>query len=207
MNGIYAIPEFNDKFVEENLADFAEGYKNTAEEYRRYLTDTKFDQNLESALKTYISDNVKANSYPKEYLQRTKEITRYMDEQYYAQMVSLYQQMGYPNPYADFYAYAEAKDDVDYERVLEGKAKDTVRDDMAYQLFYQNAGLTISDDDYSAYLESTGMTEETNGKGYIMQQLMHDKVIDDLKTKVGTKTVPAEDAAAAATGATAAAAE
>ena len=36
---------------------------------------------------------------------------------------------------------------------------------------------------------------------------MHDKVIDDLKTKVGTKTVPAEDAAAAATGATAAAAE
>jgi ribosomal protein L12E/L44/L45/RPP1/RPP2 len=78
---------------------------------------------------------------------------------------------------------------------------------MAYQLFYQNAGLTISDDDYSAYLESTGMTEETNGKGYIMQQLMHDKVIDDLKTKVGTKTVPAEDAAAAATGATAAAAE
>ena len=207
VNGIYSVPEFNDKFVEENLADFAEGYKNTAEEYRRYLTDTKFDQNLESALKTYISDNVKANSYPKEYLQRTKEITRYMDEQYYAQMVSLYQQMGYPNPYADFYAYAEAKDDVDYERVLEGKAKDTVRDDMAYQLFYQNAGLTISDDDYSAYLESTGMTEETNGKGYIMQQLMHDKVIDDLKTKVGTKTVPAEDAAAAATGATAAAAE
>ena len=207
VNGIYSVPEFNDKFVEENLADFAEGYKNTAEEYRRYLTDTKFDQNLESALKTYISDNVKANSYPKEYLQRTKEITRYMDEQYYAQMVSLYQQMGYPNPYADFYAYAEAKDDVDYERVLEAKAKDTVRDDMAYQLFYQNAGLTISDDDYSAYLESTGMTEETNGKGYIMQQLMHDKVIDDLKTKVGTKTVPAEDAAAAATGATAAAAE
>ncbi|MBR4764491.1 MAG: FKBP-type peptidyl-prolyl cis-trans isomerase [Lachnospiraceae bacterium] len=207
VNGIYSVPEFNDKFVEENLADFAEGYKNTAEEYRRYLTDTKFDQNLESALKTYISDNVKANSYPKEYLQRTKEITRYMDEQSYAQMVSLYQQMGYPNPYADFYAYAEAKDDVDYERVLEAKAKDTVRDDMAYQLFYQNGGLTISDDDYTAYLESTGMTEETNGKGYIMQQLMHDKVIDDLKTKVGTKTVPAEDAAAAATGATAAAAE
>ena len=130
-----------------------------------------------------------------------------MDEQYYAQMVSLYQQMGYPSPYADFYAYAEAKDEVDYEKVLESKAKDTVRDDMAYQLFYQNAGLTISDDDYNAYLESTGMTEEANGKGYIMQQLMHEKVIDDLKTKVGTKTVPAEDAAAAATGATAAAAE
>ena len=46
VNGIYSVPEFNDKFVEENLADYAEGYKNTAEDYRRYLTDTKFDQNL-----------------------------------------------------------------------------------------------------------------------------------------------------------------
>ena len=42
LNGIYAKPEFTDEFVQEKLSDYA----STAEEYRKYLKDTNYKNNL-----------------------------------------------------------------------------------------------------------------------------------------------------------------
>lgn len=201
INGIYSVPEFNDEFVKKNLAGFAEGYEDTAEGYRRYVRDGQFGDNLESALTEYIAGNSKVKKYPKEYLQHTKEVSRYSDEILFNQTNSLYEQMSYESPYADFYAFAGAENGVQYEEVLTAQAKEAVRDDMAYQYLYQKYGLKVTDEEYLEFMGTMGMTEDVYGKGYIMQQAVRQKVIEHLKETVNAEPAAEEKSGTANTAA------
>ena len=73
VNGIKELPEFNDEFVKTNLADYAQ----TVEEYKQYLKDTNYKNNLNSAVSKYISDNISADKYPDAYLaEMSKKLAR-----------------------------------------------------------------------------------------------------------------------------------
>lgn len=185
VNGIYQLPVFDDAFVAENLADFDDKYENTADSYRQYLTDTHYESNLRSSIDTYIKDNTTISSYPKDYLKSVKATTKYYEEKNYAYMLQMYEAYGMANPYESFDDYI-GETPVAHEKTLTKEAKEQVLRDLAYQTLYEKLGLSITEEDYTAYLEETGISEEdveTYGKGYLMQTLIQDKVREALMDK------------------------
>ena len=185
VNGIYQLPVFDDAFVAENLADFDDKYENTADSYRQYLADTHYESNLRSSIDTYIKDNTTISSYPKDYLKSVKATTKYYEEQNYASMLQMYESYGMANPYESFDDYI-GETPVAHEKTLTKEAKEQVLRDLAYQTLYEKLGLSITEEDYTAYLEETGISEEdveTYGKGYLMQMLIQDKVREALMDK------------------------
>lgn len=173
VNSIYVLPEFTDEFVASTLSDYA----TTADGYREYLKTTHYAENLEEYLTTYIKDNASISSYPKDYLKQQKSIAKYNDEQTFAAINEMYYSYTGSYRYADFSEYNESSDR-EYEKTLLETARIQTATDLTYQYLFKELGLSISDADYTAKLTEMGTDAETTyGKGYVMQQLMHDKVI------------------------------
>lgn len=166
INGIYVTPELTDEFVQAHLSDQA----STAEEYRQVVKDKFYKQHLEDYLTNYVDENSAVNSYPKAYLKNVKGLLKYDDEytlSYYNQMFSQYGVDTYENIW-------DSKDginnEIEYERDLTKRAKETVKTAMVYQAIYEKAGLSIDMDAYLADLT------ETNGEDYV----------NNMKTTYGT---------------------
>lgn len=173
VNSIYVLPEFTDEFVASTLSDYA----TTADGYREYLKTTHYAENLKEYLTTYIKDNASISSYPKDYLKQQKSIAKYNDEQTFAAINEMYYSYTGSYRYADFSEYNESSDR-EYEKTLLETARIQTATDLTYQYLFKELGLSISDADYTAKLTEMGTDAETTyGKGYVMQQLMHDKVI------------------------------
>ncbi len=165
VNGIYTVPEFTDEFVKENLSEYA----TTAEEYRQYVYDTEYDANLDSYIKTYVSDNASASKFPAGYLKHTKELLFYIDNQSYSYMSYIYSMYGMPNT-TDFYGYMGTSEN-GYQNDLRARGKKEAASLMAYNKVFVDAGLAVTEDDYNAIVEENGAeAEETYGKPYLMQQ-------------------------------------
>ena len=169
VNGIKELPEFNDEFVKTNLADYAQ----TVEEYKQYLKDTNYKNNLNSAVSKYISDNISADKYPDAYLKQLKALQMTLNEEEFNYMAQMYAQYGMNFSYGSVMEYKGAANTAEYEKVLEEDAKKFCLNNMAYQELAAQAGITVSDEDYEAFKTENGVTEEieeTYGKPYLIQQ-------------------------------------
>ena len=169
VNGIQELPEFNDEFVKTNLADYAQ----TAEEYRQYLKDTNYKNNLATAVSKYITDNISADNYPADYLKHLKSLQMTLDEDEFNYMAQMYAQYGMNFSYGSVMEYKGAANTEEYEKVLEDEAKKFCLNNMAYQDLAAKAGIAITDEDYEAFKTENSVTEEietTYGRPYLIQQ-------------------------------------
>ena len=169
VNGIKELPEFNDEFVKNNLADYAQ----TAEEYRQYLKDTNYKNNLATAVSKYITDNISADNYPADYLKQLKSLQMTLDSEEFNYMAQMYAQYGMNFSYGSVMEYKGAANTEEYEKVLEDEAKKFCLNNMAYQDLAAKAGIAITDEDYEAFKTENSVTEEietTYGRPYLIQQ-------------------------------------
>ena len=169
VNGIKELPEFNDEFVKTNLADYAQ----TVEEYKQYLKDTNYKNNLNSAVSKYISDNISADKYPDAYLKQLKALQMTLNEEEFNYMAQMYAQYGMNFSYGSVMEYKGAANTEEYEKVLEEDAKKFCLNNMAYQDLAAKAGIAITDEDYEAFKTENGVTEDIEtmyGRPYLIQQ-------------------------------------
>lgn len=186
INGIYETPEFTDEFVKENLSENA----STVEEYKEYLKETKYDENLTKWVEEYLLENSTASSYPTKYLNHIKSIQKYEDQSTLEYMNQFYASMGsdQTTTFEEYVGMSESE----YDNSLEEGVKDRIKKSMIYQAIYEKEGLSLSKDDYATYFdeETTGGYDahvKTQGAGYIMQQMIEQKVIDYVKELVTVK--------------------
>ena len=169
VNGIEELPEFNDEFVKTNLSENAQ----TVEEYKQYLKDTNYKNNLATAVSKYISDNISADNYPTAYLKQLKALQMTLNEEEFNYMAQMYAQYGMNFSYGSVMEYKGAANTEEYEKVLEEGAKKFCLNNMAYQDLAAQAGITVTDEDYEAFKTENGVTEEieeTYGRPYLIQQ-------------------------------------
>ena len=169
VNGIKELPEFNDEFVKTNLADYAQ----TVEEYKQYLKDTNYKNNLNSAVSKYISDNISADKYPDAYLKQLKALQMTLNEEEFNYMAQMYAQYGMNFSYGSVMEYKGAANTEEYEKVLEEDAKKFCLNNMAYQDLAAKAGIAITDEDYESFKTENGVTEDIEtmyGRPYLIQQ-------------------------------------
>ena len=178
VNGIKELPEFNDEFVKANLADYAQ----TAEEYRQYLKDTNYRNNLNTAVSNYISDNTSADNYPEAYLKHLKSLQMTLDEEEFNYMAQMYAQYGMNFSYSSAMEYKGAANTQEYEKVLEDEAKKFCLNNMAFQDLAAQAGITVSDEDYETFKTENGVTEELEteyGRPYLIQQYILPEKVEE----------------------------
>lgn len=186
INGIYEAPEFTDAFVKENLSENA----STVAEYREYLKQTHYEENLDTWLEKYLMDNSTVKSYPTKYFNHLKSVKKYEDQMSVEYMNNLYASLNYDQTvtFEDYVGMTEEKYDASLKEAVTDRAKKA----LLYQAIYEKEGLTVSKDDYSAYFDadSTGGYDaqvESEGVGYVMQQLIEKKVLDYVKDSVTVK--------------------
>jgi trigger factor len=180
VNGIYQLGEFNNAFVKKNLSQ----YGNTVKEYKAEIKKTNEESNLAAAVNNYVNDHISADSYPKEYLKHLKSLQMTMDQQEFDYMAQMYAAYGMTFDYADVMAYKQASSTEEYEKMLTEAAQQTCLTNMAYQELAAQAGITVTDEDYDAFLEENSVTEENQesfGRAYLIQNyVLPEKVRDYL---------------------------
>ena len=193
LNGIYVKPEFTDEFVQEKLSEYA----STTDEYRKYLKDKNYKDNLTKYVKEYVVDNSELISYPSAYLKQLKGNYKANEQYNYQYMNSLYQAYTGSAVYSSFEDYLSqtySMTEEEFDESLEEK----VTEDLKYELFCQAVaeaeGITTNLDETHEYYISEGGTEEnfntsvTNyGQGYIVQRYLCEKVIQNICGRVTVK--------------------
>ena len=173
VNGIYITPEFTDEFVAANLSDKA----STMEEYRTYLKTTNEASKLDTYLYNYIQENAVSNASNEGYEKHLKAIGKHDQETYYNSYNETYVLMtGAPafNSFSEFTGMSNSE----FEAYLGEEAAKRSTLDMTYQYIFVDAGLSISEEDYQAKVETLGVeSTQTYGKSYIMQMILQDKVL------------------------------
>lgn len=185
VNGIYQKGEFNNAFVKKNLSQ----YGNTVKEYKEEIKKTNEESNLATAVNNYVNDHISADSYPKDYLKHLKSLQMTMDQQEFDYMAQMYAAYGMTFDYADVMAYKQASSTEEYEKMLTEAAQKTCLTNMAYQELAAQAGITVTDEDYDAFLEENSVTEEnqeTFGRAYLIQNYVLPEKVRDYLTEHAT---------------------
>lgn len=185
VNGIYQLGEFNNDFVKKNLSQ----YGNTVKEYKAEIKKTNEESNLAAAVNNYVNDHISADSYPKEYLKHLKSLQMTMDQQEFDYMAQMYAAYGMTFDYADVMAYKQASSTEEYEKMLTEAAQKTCLTNMAYQELAAQAGITVTDEDYDAFVEENSVTEEnqeTFGRAYLIQNYVLPEKVRDYLTEHAT---------------------
>ncbi len=141
VNGIMVTPELTDEFVAENLTD--EGVS-TAAEYRAKVENDYYEEHLGEYLTNYVVENSTVSSYPKDYLNAVKSLTKYEDEymmDYYNQLYANFGMEGNTNVWET--RGEEIKDELSYEKELKARAEETAKEALVYQAIFEKAGLSI----------------------------------------------------------------
>ena len=172
INGIY-VAELTDEYVKENLSDYA----TTAEGYREYLKQSKYDEKLTTWLEDYMMENTTVKSYPEDFTNHLKSLQKYQDQNYFEYMKQLYASMGSVGPvsFEQFVGMSEAKYDKGLQEIAEEQAKKA----LIYQAIYEKEELKATEADYTG--DDFDTRVEQTGKGYVMQQLVQNKVIERMK--------------------------
>lgn len=183
INSVYQIPEFTDDFVKENLSDYA----TTADGYREYLKETNYNQKLESWISTYIDENITVNSVPQKYFSHLKSLQKYVDESNYNYYKSVYTSL---SSFEDYVGKSESQ----YDKSLDTSVLKTLKTNLFYQAIAEKEGISVTEDDYKAYLTEQGKSEddytsmvETYGKSYLMQNMIAEKALKIVKDNVVVK--------------------
>ena len=181
VNGIYQLGEFNNAFVKKNLSE----YGNTVKEYKQAVRKSNEETNLINAVNKYITDNISAESYPKEYLKHLKSLQMTLDEQEFNYMAQMYASYGMTFDYESVMDYKQASTTEEYEKMLEEAAQKTCLNNMAFQDLAAQAGITVTDEDYDTFVEENSVDEESQenfGKAYLIQTyILPEKVREYLK--------------------------
>ena len=184
VKGIYQLGEFTDEFVQKNLSDKAQ----TVDEYKQYLKDTNYQTNLENAITEYVTNNVSAKKYPKDYLKHLKSLQMTIDEEEFNYMAQMYAAYGMSFDYSNVMQYKGAANSDEYEKILQEAAEKACLNNMAYQDLAADAGITISDEDYETFKTDNQITDEVEemyGKAYMIQQyVLPEKVRDYIEEHV-----------------------
>lgn len=180
VNGIYDVPVLDDIFVKENLSEYAD----TADGYREYLRETNYKSNMDQWISAYLTDNTTVNTYPKEYLKSLKSTQKFDDQTSYEYMNQLYSSYYGSSVYGSFDDYT-GMSETDYDLSLNDTCKETEKANMIYQAILETEGITVTEDDYRAYLtDTTGSADsfdtqvERYGKGYTMQAMVRIKALE-----------------------------
>ena len=180
VNGIYQLGEFNNAFVKKNLSQ----YGNTVKEYKAEIKKTNEESNLAAAVNNYVNDHISADSYPKDYIKHLKSLQMTMDQQEFDYMAQMYAAYGMTFDYADVMAYKQVSSTAEYEKMLTEEAQKTCLKNMAYQELAAQAGITVTDEDYDAFVEENSVDEENQesfGRAYLIQTyILPEKVRDYL---------------------------
>ena len=178
IKGIYKLPTYDDDFVKENLSDYAQ----TVAEYEQYLKDTNYQQKLESAVDTYITDNISAENYPADYIKHLKSLQMTLNEQNFNYMQQMYTAYGMNFDYDSVMAYYDAATLDDYEKVLQDAAEKACLNNMAYQDLAAQAGITVTDEQYDAFITENEVSDEAKeeyGRPYLVQQYILPDLVKD----------------------------
>lgn len=181
INGIYSKPELTDAYVKENLSEYAM----TADGYREYLKQSKYNDNVNTWLEDYLMDNTTISSYPEKYIKHLKSIQKFEDQSSFEYMNQLYASLGSAPQYATFEQYV-GMPEKEYDAGLEKQVQDPAKLALIFQMIYQKEGLNVTIDEFGKYLGEKA-TEDFDsllnayGKGYIMQELIREKVLEFLK--------------------------
>lgn len=180
IKGIYTTPEFTDDFVAENLAATA----STVDEYKAFIRAEREAENLNAWVETYLSENTTVNSYPKKYIKILKSIQKFDDMQSYQYMNEMYTQyLGYSyyNSFEEYIGMSEAE----YDESLKDVAKETCKENMAYQAIVELEGAVVDADYYKAVLEAEGQgaayyasQAASAGEPFVLQQAIKHKAIE-----------------------------
>lgn len=186
MNGIYIVPEYNDKFVLKYLGEYAL----TADEYRTYLRDTKEDANLTKKVREYLLNNSEASDYPKDYMKQLKALKKFEDLSYFQSVNEYYAGVLGGELYPTFASYVgmtEAK----YDKSLSESVQPIAKQHLISQAIAEKEGIKADEAAYFEYLKALGETEENfnndlqnYGKAYLMRAHIDQQVIDLVKKNV-----------------------
>lgn len=183
INGIYDVPEFTDAFVKENLSEKA----SNVEDYKKYLKDTNYATNLNNYIVKYLADNTTVTSYPEKYVKQSKSLLKFSEQSYYNSMNQYYiENLGTP-AYKSFEEYTGVSE-AEYDKSLKETAEKQVKAALIYQAILEKEGVTVTEDDYIAYLETQGQTKEdfdnqveTYGKNFVLQEMVKIKALELVK--------------------------
>lgn len=190
LKGIYVTPEFTDEFVAEKLSQYA----TTADGYRQYLKDTNYKTNLSNFVSDYVVENTTLKDTPKAYQKQLKSNFKATEQsyyEYYNQMYLTYQGSAKYTSFEDYLSQTYEMTEEQYDESLDEK----VTNDLKFALFCQAVaeaeGITATLDEAKQYYVSEGGTEEdfdsqvtTYGNGYMVQNMLKEKVINMICDKV-----------------------
>ncbi len=183
VKGIYEASVFDDAFVQKNLSSYAD----TAEGYREYLKETNYETNLDQWLATYLIEHTSVTSYPKDYLNNLKSTQKYTDQSTYEYMNQFYTSYTGSPAYTSFTQYTGMSQG-EYDISLIDTCKAIEKEAMIYQAILETEGITVTEDDYKAYLtETSGSADsydtqvEQYGKGYAIQNMVRIKALEIVK--------------------------
>ncbi len=187
--GIYETAEFDDAFVQEYLYEDA----STAAEYRQLIYDQYYDTNLESAIYNFIADSTVVIKYPEEYVDNQLKLMLDLNEKQFQSTKEMYASYGLNVEHVyKMYGYESEKD---YKAQMRIDTETDIKYQLGVQLIYEQAGLSVSDEDVKTYfLTKEGYDETTYndlleeyGMPYLKNAVINQKVMEYLKETVVVK--------------------
>ena len=182
VNSVQVPSTFNDDFVKAHYSDVA----STTEEYKQYYIDSRFNESLQQYLTSYIRENSTVKNYPKDYLKTVQGQIKNNDLQTYEQ----YKTYGGEVTVGTFENFTGLSKK-EYEASITNTAQNTIDDNLKFQAIYEDAGLTVTQEDVYAMLDAYGLDsqyysvyEQTYGKPYLYQTAMTYVVLKHLQSNV-----------------------
>ena len=86
------------------------------------------------------------------------------------------------------------KSESQYDKSLDTSVLKTLKTNLFYQAIAEKEGISVTEDDYKAYLTEQGKSEddytsmvETYGKSYLMQNMIAEKALEIVKDNIVVK--------------------
>jgi len=186
VNSIQVTPEFNDEFVVKNLSE-GDSKATTADEYRAYVKQAGYENNIKTYISNYILENSEVKSLPKEYVSNLKGLIKYNDEATYNYYNSYYYAYLGTYLYNSFSDYTQMTDE-EYENTITGEAEQQAAANITYQKYFKDNNLTVSTETYELVVSLFGDNAETTySKQYLAQAAMKYTVIEHIAALVSVQ--------------------
>lgn len=172
--------KFTDEFVKSNFPNIG----STTKEYIDYYKETTYEQKLYSAISRVLKESYNTKSYPKQYMKILKGQFKNSD------LKNFETQKTNPGAALTFEAYTGLSKK-EYEASLSNKAMQNADAFLLYQAIYEDAGLTVTEQDVVECLDYYGLDssmisvyEQTYGRPYLFQAGLAHAVVKYLETVV-----------------------
>lgn len=180
VNSVQVTPEFDDAFVAANLSSVA----STTAEYRAYVKQAGYENNIKSYISNYVLENAEASSVPKAYVSNLKGLIKANDEATYNYYNYYYYSMLGAYLYNSFSDFTQMTDE-EYEETITKEATNQAMANLTYEKYFKANNLTVSDETYSNVVSIFGTDAETTySKQYLMQAAMKYTVIERIASLV-----------------------